>query len=524
MSLGDRFRAFLNPPKVSRETSAPVRRNFYAAAAANRLTAGLVTSISSGAQEVRSDLLRLRARSRQLCRDNPNARRWLQLVQDNVVGHCGLQMQAQSRNARGDLNDTVNDAIEDAFEKWGHPDSCTVTGQLSWTGLQALIMRTWARDGEFFGRLVSGFPNRFGFAVQVLDADLCDETYDRILPDGEIRSGVETDEWGRPRAYWFWTRHPMDTTYAPMARQSFRQRIPASEILHVFRPERMGQTRGIPSLAPVLLQMDMADGYTEAELTAARTAAAKMGFITQGPDAEGPDPNAGTDPDEMQAAPGLIDRLGPGEGFQEWDPSHPSGNFGPFLSAVMHQIASGLGITHASLTGDLSQVNYSSARVGLLAERDMWRGMQTWFAEHVCDRIYRTWFRTAVLSPELTLPSPDLSRYDDVVWQGRGWPWVDPEKDMNAAEKALELRLTTRTQIAAEQGTDFAEILEQTTQDEALAEAAGVDLREAATPGSTKTTQTAAGAPDSNAPDGETSTDSAAPTPPARHLMRVRSL
>lgn len=452
---------------------APTRgRAFHAAAASNRLTADFLTGGSSGTQEARADLATLRRRARQLSRDNPYARRYLALLADNVVGPDGLTLQSRTVNASGQPNQALNRQIETAFRAWGAPGQCTVEGRTSWPMLQARILQTVARDGECFVRMVRGFPNRFGFALQLLDAELCDETYDRAARPGEpeIRNGVAVDGWGRPLGYWLWTQHPDDH-----GQRRVRQYLPASDVLHITMTDRLGQVRGLSWFAPVMLPLQMLYGYTEAELTAARTAAAKMGFITQSPDAPGIDP-AQTEAVPLEAAPGVIDRLAVGEAFTPWDPTHPSGNFGPFLTAILHQVAAGWNVSHAGLTGDLSQVNYSSIRAGMLAERDRWQALQRWFADHVCDPVFSAWFSMAILSPELTVPSADLRRYEAREWQARGWDWVDPQKDIEAQAAALAYGFTTRRAILASNGLDFEQLVTDTREERAFLETQGVDF------------------------------------------------
>ena len=58
--------------------------------------------------------------------------------------------------------------------------------------------------------------------------------------------------------------------------------------------------------------------------------------------------------------------------------------------------------------------------------------------------------------------------------EGRRWDWVDPAKDVAAVEKALELGLTSKQREARKRGTTFEELVEETAQDNAFAESAGV--------------------------------------------------
>ena len=55
--------------------------------------------------------------------------------------------------------------------------------------------------------------------------------------------------------------------------------VPASEIIHAYMPTRPEQTRGVPFTASAMPNIKMLNGYMEAEITAARVSASKMGFL-----------------------------------------------------------------------------------------------------------------------------------------------------------------------------------------------------------------------------------------------------
>lgn len=461
--------------KVTKVTT----RQAFAGAVTSRLNDFVFSSIQSANQETRFEASVLRGRARELARNNPNAKRFLRLLEQNVVGPKGIRLESQvllktGKNA-GMPDVVANDAIEGAWRDWGRKGNCDVTRRHTWTSFCQLVVATIARDGEAFVRMIDGFPNAYGFAVQLLDADQVDPTFTVAGGPGQnrVEQGVELDQWGGAVAFHVWSQHPADGT------QKVRERLAAKDILHLYRVEREGQARGITWFAPVTIAMRMLDGYSEAELVAARTAAAKMGFVIQSEDAEGPDPDAPADSgtQTMEAAPGVIDRLAHGETFQNWDPTHPAGNFEPFVLAQQRLLAMGLNVSHMSLTGDLRQANYSSARVGLLDERDGWRILQTFLVDGLCEPVYRRWLRIAALSTRLTLPSYDLTKYEDVAWRPRGWDWVDPAKDLAANADAVAQGFKSRTEICAESGREHADVLLEIARENAEAAAAGLTLQ-----------------------------------------------
>lgn len=450
-------------------------REAYAGAVTNRLTSFLSSGLQSPTKELQTELSTLRSRSRELCRNAPLAARYLRLVAENVVGRDGIALQARAVMRDGSPDEKANQRIEDAWWRWGRGTDCTVDRSTSFAGFCRRVAMLRAQDGEAFIRLHEGFGgNPFKFAVQLIDPDLVDVQYTESLPDGrpKVVMGVEVDVWGAPVAYHVLTRHPSET--GASARE--RVRVPASEILHVFRKQRPGQVRGVPDLAPVMVNLDMLAGYVEAALVEARTAASKQGFIEQSPEADVPDPDTAVTQRVTETSPGSVDILGPGEKFVGWDPKSPSGNFGPFVTKVEQLIASGLNVSAMGLTGNLAEANYSSARTGLLQERDAWRIGQAELADQLCDPLYRRWLRMAVLTGELKLESDDLSRYEPVEWRGRTWGWVDPEKDVQAGALAIAYGLATPQDIVAEQGKDLRDVYQGLAQAQALAEELDIDV------------------------------------------------
>jgi lambda family phage portal protein len=437
------------------------RRSFYSAAQQGRLTLDWVTSILSADKEMQGDLQKLRGRARDLSRNYSLARKFLAMVTSNVVGHRGIILQAKVRNLRGEgLKEQLNDAIEKAWHRWSRRGICTVEGRLSFADAQRLAIRTVALDGECLVRKVP-YPNEFGFALQFLDADQLDHNFQGVdrTSGNEIRMGVEVDRYGRPAAYWLYDKHPSEFSSGPRE----RKRVPASEVLHLFITDRVGQSRGVPWMAASMFDMNMLRGYKEAEIVAARTAAAKMGFLetTISPEAgyTGEPNEDGTT--RMEASPGTIDVLPPGSTFKEWDPTHPTTAFGPFVKSCLRDVASGLLVDYNGLANDLEGVNYSSIRAGLLETREIWKLIQCWFIEQFMKPVFETWLEFALLSGQVPVSARELDICEQITWHARRWPWVDPEKDIRAAKEAIGSGLDTWTDVLAEDGKDFEETIDE---------------------------------------------------------------
>lgn len=459
---------------------APVMgKRTYAGAQFNRLTQDWYSQILSADQELKGDLRRLRGASRSLVRDNAEASRYVQMIGENVIGHKGIQLQMEFRTTRDDPATAVNDKIEAAWEEWGYPENCDAGKRLSWTEMQSLILRAIAQDGEALVRMIRGADNAFGFALQVIDADQLDETYGGALPvkldnGNEVRMGVEVDpRFAAPVAYHLWSQHPSE--YGSPVRK--RERILAEDLIHLYMVLRPGQTRGVPWFAPVLIAQKMCAGYEEAEIVAARMGASNFATVEIDPEKAGglAEPAAGESELPMEMSPGLIARLNPGESLHGTDFNHPSTAFGPFVKNIKRSIAAGLNVSYTSLTGDLEAVNYSSIRAGLLSERDFYRALQTWTVCHFHRIVFREWSKYAGTFGQIPIRQPN-EYVRAASWKPRGWKWVDPLNDVQAASLAVQEGFTDRSTICAEQGLDFEETIDRRAHEEAYAKEQGVLL------------------------------------------------
>ena len=468
MSLFDIFK---------RQQPKPSRKRSFEAANTGRLFSDWLTQTKSADSDIRYALKAMRARSRDLCQNNDYTRRYLNLVSTNVVGPKGITLQVRAREPNGALDQVANQQLEAAFAAWGQPGVCTVDGKLSWVDAQRVFIESVARDGEAFVLFVEDNANPFRFRLQFIDPDFIDQDKNEMLANGnQIRMGIEVDSTGRAIAYHVRVKDPND--YQVGASDMKTVRITADRMIHAFRVDRIGQTRGTPWTATAMTRLKMLGGYEEAELVAARVSASKMGFFVSesGDEYQGD----GNNPDgslSMDVQPGQFAQLPAGVDFKAYDPQHPSTAFRDFEKAMLRGIASGLGVSYTSLANDLEAVSYSSIRQGLLEERDHWRLVQGWVVEHFCQPVYLRWLRQTLDSGVVNLPANKYFKFSMALWVPRGWQWVDPRNEAEAQILAINNGLMTKTQALAERGLDLEDVL--------LEQQAEMELSEKIAPDST---------------------------------------
>ncbi len=450
------------------------RRSTFEGAGVNRLLLDWIAQARSADEEIRGELRLLRARARALARNNSYVKRYLRLLQNNVIGPMGIMLQAQVR--AGETTDTAtNAAIEAAWNDWAN-SPVTLDGRLTLRRLEKLLLKTIAGDGETFVRLWRGPDvNRHGLACQPIDADLIDETFNRQRRPGqnEIRMGIEIDAVGRPVGYWVW--NTASTSGVDLMRE--RYFVPAAEMLHLYDPDRVNQTRGVTWVHAVMVPAHMLNAYEESEAVAARIAASKMGFFEKQPDSGAGDLTTEKTPATMEANPGTFEIVPDGYGLKDWDPQHPTQQFPAFVKQMVRKIASGFSVFYNVLANDAEGVTYSTMRSFALVERDDWRAIQQDFIDMWRRPLYAAWLDAALLAGTLRLASRTAAPWMMAVrHRPRGWQWIDPEKEAKAAVLSIENGLGTRTGFLAEKGEDLEDVFAELAREQALATQYGLSV------------------------------------------------
>ncbi len=466
-------------PAAQPQPKAQVRR--FEGARIDRLTSDWFATQDSINQELATDLDRLRHRGRQLVQNNDYARKFAGMVADNIIGPGGVRLQVRVEDAPGQPDRLANAAIESAWSEWSK--ACDVSGQMSLRDVCALLVGSLPADGEFLVRFVRGAAagNRFNFAIQVVDVDRIDTTFNGVAQNGnQVHMGVEVDAARRPVALHVFTAHPGEG--GMVSRQ--RQRILATEVLHRFKVERPEQLRGIPWMAPGMLTLHHLGGFMLSALLAAEHGANHYGFFTS-PDG-GPPPGIGDTDAAGQtittSQPGTYDTLPQGYEFQPHESKYPNEVFGPFAKTCLQRIATGWRVAYHSLANDLEGVSFSSIRSGTLEERDRWAADQEWFISAFMEPLYSAWLQTALLTGAVTmpngspLPAAKLSKFSRHEWQPRRWEWVDPARDMEAKVMAVRAGLMAPQDLASAMGYDFEDTLKAISDAQKLAATFGVQL------------------------------------------------
>ncbi len=331
----------------------------YEGAAQGRRTDGWHTRGTGPNAENRPALRVLRNRSRDLVRNNPYAARGISIWASNIVGY-GIRTTVSTPNKK------QQKAVQAAYKNWAESTQCDFDGQHDMYGLQEIAARSTVESGEAIIRR-RWRPASAGLTVplqiQVLEAEFIDMSRDGtpVPGGGMIWQGVEFDAQGRRAAYFLFPQHPGEHLIY-LKGGLISERVPAEDVIHIYRMDRPGQVRGVPWLAPVILRLRDFDEYEDAQLVRQKIAACFAAFVT---DVDTPESTGATKANDLidRLEPGIIEMLPPGKDVKFSTPPAMQG-YSEYASVTLHAVAAGLGIPYESLTGDYSQVNFTSGKMG----------------------------------------------------------------------------------------------------------------------------------------------------------------
>lgn len=448
--------------RVLARDSLEVLMRGYDGAAKGRRTDGWRAGGASADSQIAVAGALLRDRMRDLVRNNPHAAKAVSVLVNNIVGSGIIP-----RPASGDGRlDTRTNAL---WQAWSA--RCDADGQLDFSGLQTLACRQMIEAGEV---LLQRRPRRMRdglgvpLQIQLLEADMIDAGRNGDLADGgRVVQGIEFDGIGRRRAYWLFAQHPGDSVITTRRRIDSLA-VPATEIVHLYEKQR-AQVRGVPWGTPVMRALRDLDDWTQAELVRKKTEACVVGIVLGADEAEQGIAPSVVDADGNrveQFEPGLIAYARGGKDIRFNQPATTAG-VGEWLRAQLHIVAAGFRMPYELLTGDLSQVNYSSIRAGLVEFRRLIDAVQWQIViPMLCQPVW-DWFTEQAWAAG-QLPHPQIS----VEWSPPRFEAVDPLKDAMADLLAMRSGTMTLAQAIARQGHNpdavLAEIAAMNTKLDAL--------------------------------------------------------
>lgn len=410
------------------------------------------------------DATELRHRARALVHNVPYMAQGLRSLVANVIG-TGIAPNWTGLRA---------DVLNTAWSRW--TKDADADGRMDLYGLQAAAYRAMEQDGEVLVRFRPRLRSdglTVPLQIQLLEIDWLDsQKTARLQTGGWIRNGIEYDPLGRVAGYWLFDEHPGEMAGAVMRRTGSSRKVDAAYICHLFTPDRPGQGRGFSRLAPVIARVRDLQLYEDAEISR-KNLESRLSVIGSGDiDLLG---NAG--PGEAEALrtgslgelpSGAVMQVPTGTNLTVVQP-HAMPGYVQYVKHQLHIIAAGFGVTYEMMTGDVSEVNFSSARVRMLdfrreAELTQW----TLLVPKLCDRICREFEDACVLAGIVQRAQYQFEHATPK------WNYVDPAKDVKADLAEISGGLSSISEKLRQRGYKPADVFRELATDIATLRELGI--------------------------------------------------
>ena len=374
--------------------------------------------------------------------------------------------------------------VERRWILWSeNPVECDAAGKHSIGELTAMVLKTWYAYGE----AVSLLPSiRRDVALSRTKVQLV--LPHRLVQDTDeltgFYQGVRMDSFGFPLAY----RFLRDGVYKERVDISARDGAGRPQVVHIFQGAP-GQVRGITPLAPVLRVLRQYDQLADATLTAALIQAIFAATI----ESEAPTEElmrALQDPTEQDdSAPaetlfgfkkawyqqtkidlgvgGRIAHLFPGESLKMNRSEHPNDTYEAFSKFLLREIASCLGMTVETLTGDYTGATYSSVRMATAEKWPLTLSRRANVCGRFLQHVYEAWLEEEIEAGNIPFPGglmgflAQRSAACSADWRGPAKPQADDLKSAKAHEVYKRLGVMSDRMICDDLGVDWEDVYDE---------------------------------------------------------------
>lgn len=435
----------------------------------------------SADRDISMDLDVLRRRSRQLFQNNTFSRAMISSFTTNVVG-TGIKArptlkQWEILGLTQEEAEKWNRKAQDLFELWAGSKKCDAERKNDFAQLQDLALKTALLGGDCFAL---GCYNKnldpFGLNIKLLEGERCQNPLGALDSDA-LTEGVEVDRNGAPKAYHFTTKPVWSideyTDYVDAIRVPAFDSFGNPNVVHIFTSDRTDQRRGVPMLAPVILQLKQQERYQDAELMAAVISACFTAVLENNVPEEAEDlygnvpeservektddkytvdPWQGTRP-ALEMKPGAVWSLAQGQKISSLNPQRPNVNYQPFVESIFAEAAAACGVSFEVVLRKFNS-SYNSVRAAILESRKTYERMRHDFVSDFCQPIYEKWLADAVVTGILEAPGFFENPVKRALWSGCRWVGnaaflLDPKKETDAIKMQIDEQLIDRDTACA---------------------------------------------------------------------------
>lgn len=452
MNWLDQLIGFINPEAAARREAwrqVLEEQRHYDAGSAHRLNQNWYADNQSAEFTDRYSRDIVRARARDLERNSDMMSSVVGPFVRNIMGK-GMVLKAATKDT------TLNEQIEALWRVWCKKRNCDVTHTQSLNQILRMCIRRKKVDGGIL--IVKRFTQDgvLPFQLQIFEVDELDAT--AIKPsrkENRVVGGIEYNRFNAPVGYWI-KQYSIDgmETMNPVF-------LPEKDVIFYFSKRRPSQLREMSDMSQTITRIRDVNEFMVAVSVKQRIEACLSVFIKRqypttglGRQASGGEQRQSYDGKTL--SPGMIKELNVGDDVQVVNPQGQAADAVSYTKLQQRMIGAGQGLSYEATSRDMGETTYSSARQSIIEDGMTYADEDELLAE-VLDEIYETFIISAVLAEKLRIPD---------FWQNKDEyflhsfvkppkPWIEPGKETTATKTALQTGQKTFKQVAAENGADW---------------------------------------------------------------------
>lgn len=384
---------------------------------------------------------RIRAQARGLSNASALISSFFGTMESEIYGDMGFTLDVNTGN------DSLDKKIEGLWIDWCK--SCDVEGLFDFREFEELALLHYLRDGECFIHICEG---KEGFKIQFIPPENIPNDFDN---GDSIKKGIRLN--GRTPSSYFVLTNPNSRDFTE---------IPAIDMIHIKKTTLSTQIRGLSALSPVISMAVQKESYINAVLAKEHIGAEFTSVATE----DNSDPlNTkdifNNDDLEKPKEETRIIEAGKLNIFDSNLKLHPlspppSTDMNTFLYSCDRDTAKGLGLSYATLTGDLQKSNYSSTREGKTNERRMFRRLQQKIIRKFHNTVFKRWLENTLLRGMIKTYEFEKS-ITNFSFKTQGWEYIDPSKEATSQVLQLKSGMITFPEFLRTKGKEFSTHIEE---------------------------------------------------------------
>lgn len=379
---------------------------------------------------------------------------------DNIV-QSGFKLDPKTGDKKLDQD------IYARFTAWAsNPETCDITGEMSFHEQERVVCNAVCVDGDI---VATGTEEG---SLQLIEAHLIQT---KTTKPG-VFLGVETDKYGRKVAFHVIEEKDKFGTLGDSEAIPVRDINGTRQVFHVYNPNRVLQTRGVPMVAPIAMYSSILEDINFAKLIQQQTVSCWAILHeyqgTNTPPTKGSygaqstsQTSTGETRTEEGYGPGMEYFGAPGETLKGFSPNVPNNEYFQQVRLILQIIGVNFGLPLCLVLMDGSETNFSGWRGAVDEARKGFVADQLNLVRRFHRPVYKWWLTKEMEADAGLAAMADKLDIYAHNWNLPTWSYIEPVADAEGDAVQLRNALTSPRRLHAARGNDWEELSEEIADD-----------------------------------------------------------